>query len=351
MLERLGASAIYTKVMAKYGRRITDLQYQEMMSLSGVGEISDYLRTHTHYGEALEQLPRATVHRGNLETLLRRKAFEDFAEICRFERSVGEHFFDYILMRGEVTELLRFLRYLAAGHPESYLFAMPEFFNRHVRLDLMALSGVRSYDDLLEVVRGTPYDTVLRPLRPPNGEKFDIGMTNSALLRYQYARVQEILRTRFRGKARRQLQEKFAVQIDFHNIRRIIRGKLYFHESPDLLRTRVIPGGRFVRGSRLDALLSAPTGEEALSLLRTLRGYDAVLSEGAYRNVDHAADKASLRLCRRMIRFSGSPAVVMASYITLRELEINDITSIIEGVRYGLPPEEIAKVLIVYEGG
>ena len=50
--------------------------------------------------------------------------------------------------------------------------------------------------------------------------------------------------------------------------------------------------------------------------------------------------------CRHNIRFSVSPPIVLISYIFLKEVEILNLTNIIEGVKYGMPPEEIKKMLI-----
>ena len=44
--------------------------------------------------------------------------------------------------------------------------------------------------------------------------------------------------------------------------------------------------------------------------------------------------------------FSPHPAVVLASYWLLSQLQLEDLTTIIEGVRYHIPQEEIARFLI-----
>jgi V/A-type H+-transporting ATPase subunit C len=49
---------------------------------------------------------------------------------------------------------------------------------------------------------------------------------------------------------------------------------------------------------------------------------------------------------RHHIRFSMSPPIVLMSYIFLKETEILNVTNIIEGIKYKLPPDEIKKMLI-----
>ena len=39
----------------------------------------------------------------------------------------------------------------------------------------------------------------------------------------------------------------------------------------------------------------------------------------------------------------------MISYVIITEVEVDDITNIIEGVRYGLTPEEIKPMLVLVE--
>ena len=62
-------------------------------------------------------------------------------------------------------------------------------------------------------------------------------------------------------------------------------------------------------------------------------------------------DKVPLNMrfdkCRHNIRFSMSPPIVLMSYIFLKEIEIINITNIIEGIKYRLPSEEIKKMLIM----
>ena len=48
----------------------------------------------------------------------------------------------------------------------------------------------------------------------------------------------------------------------------------------------------------------------------------------------------------KKLRFSTDPSVVLFCYIFLAENELTNLTHIIEGVRYHLPPEKIAPLLV-----
>lgn len=41
--------------------------------------------------------------------------------------------------------------------------------------------------------------------------------------------------------------------------------------------------------------------------------------------------------------------VVLMSYIMLTDVEVDDIINIIEGIRYGMPPEQIKPMLVLVD--
>ena len=60
-------------------------------------------------------------------------------------------------------------------------------------------------------------------------------------------------------------------------------------------------------------------------------------------------NRTKYNICRRDIRFSTHPSVVLISYIILTEIEVGDIITIVEGIRYRLPPEDIKSMLTVVD--
>ena len=122
------STAILVKSRAKFGRRLTTKDYDELLSCRNILDITNFLKTNTHYGSVLENIRESAVHRGNLESLLKQKMYNDFARLCSFERSIGEHYFEYLLLRSEIDQLLLFLRYFTAGTPEKFIFNLPDFF-------------------------------------------------------------------------------------------------------------------------------------------------------------------------------------------------------------------------------
>ena len=53
--------------------------------------------------------------------------------------------------------------------------------------------------------------------------------------------------------------------------------------------------------------------------------------------------------CRKWLRFSTNPTLVMLCYVWLARCEVQNLDHIIEGVHYKLPPEELKGLLMGFD--
>ena len=72
----------------------------------------------------------------------------------------------------------------------------------------------------------------------------------------------------------------------------------------------------------------------------------AAFAERGDRSVEQVSAKLRYDRAKGLVRFSTFPSVVMMSYVALAENEAENLTHIIEGIRYNIPPEEISRLLI-----
>ncbi|WP_195984160.1 V-type ATPase subunit [Clostridium sp. D33t1_170424_F3] len=344
MLSNFSSNAILSKARAMYGKRLKKEDYRELLNCKSVSEVAGYLKSHTAYGKILAGVNENEVHRGQLESKLRQKLFEDYASLCRYEISVGEHFAQYLLERSEIEQILHSLMYLGAGMPEEYLFSLPSYLNRHTRIDLYALSHVQSYDDLLDALSHTPYRKLMEPFRPVAGVPLNYTGIENALYTYLYDSAFTVIRKYTHGETSRQLREIFETYIDLINVTRIIRLKTAYHESPDFVRSTLLPFGT-IKPRLLEEMLEADAGDVLDVMAKSSIGKRCQKIEHTY--IDQIPDRVKYSTCRHDIRFSTHPSVVMISYIFLTQIELQDIINIVEGIRYQLAPDEIKKLLTV----
>lgn len=350
MLSTLSSNVILAKARAMYGHRLTESDYSALLKCSTVGEVAAYLKKNTYYAPELSTVNEMTVHRGYLEALLRRKIFDDYASLCRYEITVGEHFSDYIIEKGEIEQLLTCLRLLNVGRSQEYLLTLPIFFTKYMSFDLYELAKVKNYDEFLQVLAHTPYRKILESFRPQpeNGMQLDFTAVENALFSHLYKKVFSIIDQHAHGGPQQELRELFGSYIDMENISRIIRLKTYYNAGPDYIRSVILPFSYHISDKLLERLLQAKDADAVIrEFNRSVYGKAFAKYEG--HTADEVAVHAKFDRCVRKLRFSVYPSVVMLTYLFLAEIELDNITNIIEGIRYQLSPKDISRLLIGYK--
>ncbi len=349
MLPTYSSNVILAKARAMYGRRLTRTNYRELLECRSVSEVAAYLKNQTSYGAVLAGVNENDIHRGQLEVRLRQKLFEDNSALCRYEVTIGEHFARYLISRSEIEQIMHSLVLLEGDVPEEYLFAMPAYLTAHTHLNLTTLSHIRSYDDLLLAVSHTPYRKPLESFRPAPGVPLNYTGIENALYTYLYGQVFDVIRKYTHGETAAQLRQMFESYIDLQNYLRIVRLRFIHGEEIDVVRSALLPFGQ-LHERHLNALLEAKSQEEIAAIMRrTPVGQHFIKSQGSYAYVEQLMNRTKYRICRRDIRFSTHPSVVLMSYIFLMEIEVGDIVTIVEGIRYKLAPEEIKSMLTVVD--
>ena len=344
MLSTFSSNVILSKARAMYGQRLVWKDYQTLLGCHSVNEIAAYLKQTPRYREILVGINERECHRGQLEMLLKKKLFFDFASLCRYELSSGEHFAEYLISRSEIEQLLHSLMLMTAGKSSEYLFSLPSFLEQHTHVNLRALAQMKNYDDFLVAVEHTPYYKLLQPLSPPFGKQPDLTAIENTLYTYLYQKVYGIIKKHVHGEAKKELKGLFDSYIDLNNYVRIFRLKKFYKASPDQIRSLLFPFGS-INPRYLNEMILAKDPSDVISVMMgTSRGKQ--LSSMEYTFIDELPVRVKYKQCRHFIRFSTHPSVVMLAYIFLTEIELANITNVIEGIRYQISTEETKKLLV-----
>ncbi len=349
MMSSFSSNAILAKARAMYGRRLTEQHYTDLLGCRSVGEVASYLKTRTAYADILEGVAALSIHRGRLEELLKKRLFLQYASLCRYEMSIGQDFYQYFVIKNDITQILNCVRLLNSGRSGEYIFSMPAFFNEHTGLDLFKLAGVTSFGGLLDALAGTAYQQVLAPfqqLRLTSRSVLDI---EAILYKFFYTRLWQLANKDFKGKRLQGLLDVLRIQVDMRAIDNLYRLKKMIQADEPLLRQFIIPEISNFTEKQISMLINAPTAEEMLKSLEQTP-YAAQLKTIHYEYVEVATQKILFNWSKKYFRFSTDPTVVMFCYIYLAENEIENITHIVEGVRYEVPADRI-KTMLIGEAG
>jgi V/A-type H+-transporting ATPase subunit C len=345
MLFSSASNAVLSKARAMYGKCLRRDDFVNLSMCSDLPAILLYLKNHTSYSGVLDGFNETEIHRGRFEGLLRQKLFDDFSILGKYDLSVGEHFLKYMVARVEIHEMMHILMLMFANKTGEYMCRVPAFFDRHTKIEFHAFSDVKNYDDFLDAIKKSEYYKPFLLFKPESGNGIpDLTRVETVLYTHLYDIFFEVVNKYMRGSPRKLLFDMISTYVDLSNIVRITRLKKFYCVDGAYIESVLFPFGnlgiKVLRGyiaerdnkTMMEKMKKSTIGRKWLS-----RGLDIL---------DKVPKYMRFMVSRHNIRFSISPPVVLMSYIFLKEAEILNIVSVIEGVRYKLSAERIRSMLI-----
>lgn len=336
---------ILAKARAMYGNSLKKKQYMELMNCHSVSEVTSYLKNNTSYASVLADMNESTIHRGHLEQLVRRKLYDDIASLGRYDLSTNKKLTGYLIKQAEIEQIISCLRFMNAGNASEFFFSMPLFFTSRTKLNVGKMSHCKTYEELLGLMKGTDYYEVMKKFPPADGGQIRLTEIETALFAQLTETADEWIR-HSGGSVRREMEDIFGVQVDVQNVTRILRLKKFFGADPETIKKNLLPFKHAIPDKTMEAMINAPTAEDVMKLF-----WDTAVGRSVPENqrsfLHDLDDRTSYFNARRHIHYSIHPEIVMLSYLVLTEIEVDDIINIIEGVRYGMEPDEIKPMLVL----
>lgn len=345
MLNSFSSNAILTKVHAIFGKRLTPSDFAQMARKSDVGEVAAFLKENPSYQKALQNINETEIHRGQLESLIKKDLYYKYSSLRRYDFS-DNGFYDFILTKVEVDEILRCLMLIGTGQTEGFIVEMPAYLMHRTSFNLMVLAQVKDLDGLIEVLSGTPYAAILKGLRREDGTA-DYLRCEFALYSYYYQFLFDSVDKHFRGTTRKSLKEIMNAEIEAHNAEIIFRLKCFHHMDAEQIKPLLFPYRCHLNDEKMEQILNAKTIDEMVRIAKIVPpGEDKPknVPEGFMEFYTHSY---CYHIYKRQMHGTTKAAVAMYTFIALRNIEVQNIITVIEGVRYGQPQDEILSLLIL----
>lgn len=339
------ANVILAKARAMYGNSLKTADYNNMLNCHSVSEIASYLKNNTSYASVLSDINEATIHRGHLESLLKRKLFNDYASLSRYDEAVGLSMTDFLIQRTEIELIISCLRLMSADMAGEFFFSLPMFFSSHTGLDFAKMSRSKNYGELLEAVKSTEFYDVLAEYSYEQNREINLTEIETALYGRLVQTVHRII-SGTHGSSRAELKGLFDTHIDVQNVTRILRLKRFFNANPETIRANLLPYGSAIPEKVMESMINAPDADSVMDIfLSTKIGRKIPESQRVFTHDLH--HRAPYFAARKLMHYSIHPSVVLLSYIFITDVELDDIINIIEGIRYQLKPDEIRPMLVL----
>lgn len=338
-------ACVSVKAMAMKTKRITVLQYRELIGAKDVQTVLQFLKNHTCYSEFLQKLDPENCHRAEIEVRLNDLKVRETEKLMHYLDGADKAFFKMFLIWQEVEALRILIRGLSRGDDLGALRNLVVYSEKHSKVPFGRLFRAKDWETFKKLLADSDYYRVLEIYKDVTDLQ-DLVMVEKSLDRYYY----DLLKNRLLmldKKTNRDLIEVQQRNFDLLNLVWIYRGKKFYHLSREELIAYSLRGGYEITEKRLADL----AGAKNLAEMKTQ------LTNSEYAFLFNHTETIDLYMERRRERYlyyryrqlfrAGSESLGRAvAHIYLLDFEIHDITAIIESKRYRLGPEETRKYLI-----
>lgn len=345
MFKSFSNKAIATKARAMYGSRLTRSDYTELMKRTTVPEVAVYLRDSTHYRDILDKVEVAAIHRGQLESLLRKERYNRYLRLIRYDFTRGAGFYQYLFLWDEIEQIINLLRYIGAGSEGEYHVHGGDI--PYCSYNMDALLHARTHEAVLAALRGTDYYKLLRrhPIRETESKnKLDLVAIERDLTTYYFNRVFAAIDKEFDRGAARELREVFLWRIDADNIANAYRLRRFFKSSPEYIQASLLPF-RTPSHKLIQRIIHGSAGDLDQILRGSRMGADA--SDDEMEFIESLTLRLRDKYTKKLLRYSTHAPVTLVAYVSQMEVELANIINIVEAIRYQLAPSDISKMLIL----
>lgn len=346
-------SAVAAKLKAMRGECLKPEDYEQMLGMRSVREVCAYLKQNTGYGEVLEGYSEEKSHRGEIEHRLLSKLFDEYSRLYIFMNQDQREFLSLWMRRWEIRLLQRALRYIrnheAAPPPEQWLGAevSEREIRKHSKIDLDALAKAKTMSEIADACGDSAYKEIIQ-----TGErlKLDLFAMGMRLDRYYLETLWKASRALPKEDA-----EAFGLwmgtDLDMLNVMWIYRAKRFWGFSNQMIYTTMIPIRRRLSPADIENMVNSADTDAMRAYVAAKTPYGAIFDnydEGVF--IEENYNTLSEDNSRRILSTHPQTMAAVYAYIKLKEVEISNLTVIIEGIRYGMNSENIKKHLMTGGG-
>lgn len=338
----LSYSGIITKTKALEAKSITYENYQSISNMDSVIDFVSYLKNHVGYKDVLSGIDETVIHRGQLEGIFINGLYEDFSRIYHFANPEQKKVLDLIFFRFEVNILKSYLHKVYSQSKEYNSSVFNEFFSKHSKINFKALASSKSMDEFINHLKGTQYYSVLTNIQKTEISTFDYEMKLDIHYFMQAWKLKDKL---LKGDNLKAETSSLGLEIDLLNIIWLYRSKKFYNIHIQDAYSYIIPVTYKLKKEKLIKLMEASTMEEFYAVLKTT-SYESLIPDLMSGNIELAYQKLvtkNYKINKNKYPTSMAP---VSYYLHLKQLEINQLTTALECIRYKLDPQDTMKYII-----
>jgi len=331
---------VITKIKSKKGHILKKEDWETILEFSTVEQLTDFLKNKSEMKKAFQDLNHNDIRRDSLETILGIYKTIEIEQILHYCSGPYKEFLVTLLMENEISDISLILRKISRSEELKGIEERFVHSENYTQLNYNKLLASRSVVEFTENLRGSPYYLGLKTLTNEDAIKreFHIEMKLQVVLYKNLLKKAEKLSE----DDIKTVKEIIGFKIDLENIQWIYRAISFYDISPEEMLIYSLEGGNKITYSRLKKLCYVKTKEEFKSLVRDYMNFD--LFKGVSDSTTDIGIDYNVNSFLKKNNYDNIGAVI--SYIYKLGIIIDDLTCIIEGIKYKVPKEKLKSYLV-----
>ena len=335
-------SGLVTKIKAMRGGLLSREELSRLMEYGTIEEMIAFLREQESYASIYRRHDEVH-HRAQVEAVIDNSLYADYMRIYRFAGITQRQGMEIIFFRYEVNVLKNCLMTAEYGGREYHSGYLNLFFDHHSCYDTAALTRAGNQAEWMAALAGTRYEKLLGRMR--EGVQLTDRDYAAQLDIYYYRMAWRMKNKLSESRMRKIFTEILGTEIDWQNIMWMYRFKHFFHGKPSDIYADMIPIFYRLKKAEIGKMLEA----ESLTQFVEVLGQTAYFTEKE--PVISLGDEITFRLVmertyRKVCRDNPMSLAPVLQYLYDKENEIDDLTTILEGIRYRIPSNKMQELVI-----
>lgn len=339
--------AVSAKLKAMHSLYLTSNDYKALLAKKTVPEICSYLKNETGYSQVLESVDDKSIHRLDLERYLASELKKEYVRMYEFVGQKERKLLYLWFMRSEIEFLKQVIQRIFNNEDDSIAILteyLSDFFKAHTKIDIESIGKVTTFEDLIKACENTVYHNVLLRSSKVDVDAFEITMR----LDSYYYRCLWKAKDTYMPKSERPVFEDFVGRdIDALNVLWIYRSRKYFSVDREMVYTYLIPIRYKLKREQITSMVEADTDEAFFNAVRETPYamlFDR-LDDGFF--VEERYTKMIYSITKSIYKNHPNSINAVFAYFKLKEVEISNLRTIIEGARYSFNADAIAEHICI----
>lgn len=339
-------SGLTTKVKAMRSRLVSNDEYLRLIECDKISEIAEFLKGKGGFDKALEKEDLSNIHRETLEHAILYSGYNAYEKLYKFAGMEQRRYLKLYFMTYEIEIIKKALRKSGTTYISKGLMDMiREVFSKRSKVNYGALFRASDFGDIVAALEGSIYYEPIKKV-------YDYGSTNTfdyelALDMFYFRHCWKKRRQQFGGKELHVISDILGTECDLLNLLWIYRAKKFYNMTRSEVAAMVIPIYKRVKREQIAKLIETnDTGELIAEIGKTFYGRYLTAERFEHMQIDKVSRAIVTKVYDKYYRTEPYSLAVMSSYMRAKRIEMNNLITIVECVRYSYPKDTIAKSIV-----